>query len=273
MKRHYEIDVVKGIAVALMVIFHVFYMMNHMGFSKPDSSKPFLHSLAQISHLTFITVAGLNLFTSYKRKKDDDKDYYGRKIKRAITLLGFGMLLTFATKHVFGKSQSVKFGILHFMCVAIMLALAIFKFDESYGDKKEKIKKSTTILLMVIILVFTLMNLPNVGKHPIANKLCKNNPLVCFMLGLYGKYNRHIGSLDHHSVFSKFPYFALGLIIGKNFFNKKNKKIVNLEKHKNNKIIKSLAWLGKNSLNVYLVHWVILYGIIYMVGGRAIKIN
>ena len=80
MTRYMELDIIKGIAVILMVIFHIFYLMNNMGFTTLDPNGNFLSTMAQISHYAFIIVAGMNIFLSYK-KTNDKKKYKKNKLK------------------------------------------------------------------------------------------------------------------------------------------------------------------------------------------------
>ena len=299
MKKRYEsIDIIKGIAVILMIFFHIFYMMNNMGFNKIDSSGPFLRAIAQISHITFIICAGVNLYLSYNNNKckesgsSDKKElktnnnFYKKKILRSLQLLFYGMVMTVLTKHVWGSKNSVKFGILHFMGVAILLSLLVFKLDNN-----KKSINTMLITLISIIVLFIILGNSNLGN----SKLCKTFPFLCFILGSYGKHNYNFGSLDHHAIFHKYPYFAIGLMFGgllltksvksesvksesvksKSVKSKSDKSESNDSpiKKPTNLLVKILSYLGKNSLNVYLIHWFILYGIIYMFGGRPIVKN
>ena len=54
---------------------------------------------------------------------------------------------------------------------------------------------------------------------------------------------------------------SIGLLIGKYIVILKNKELIDHKnKNKNKNIIsKSLSWIGKNSLEIYIVHWIILY--------------
>lgn len=272
MKRNTEIDVIKGLSVVMMVTFHIVYVMNNMGFNKPNSSGFFWSMLAKISHLTFITIAGINLYINYKNKilenknltKKDKTKYYFRKIKRALVLLLLGLVMTYTTKKIFGSNKSVKFGILHFMCSAILISIIVLKVNDI-------IPKSISYSLIGLIIIFTLLQQYSINKN--FSGICKKVPMICFILGIYGSFNANIGSLDHHSIFSKYPFFALGMLIGKSFFGKNNKKIIDLEPCKNNKIVKGLKWLGEHSLEVYMIHWVIIYGIVYLAGGRPMINN
>ena len=270
-KRYLEIDIIKGVSVVLMVFFHVFYLMNNMGFNKPDSSSGFLKSIASISHLTFITVAGINFYLSFKDKNNKDqlnKTYYFKKIKRALLLLGFGMVITFITQYVFGSNKSVKFGILHFMSVAIMISSMTLWTSQKVSNKKTF---DTINSFLTICVVALLMFMNYKSKSKTIQSICQSVPFLCFIVGIYGSFNWHIGSLDHHSVISKYPYFGAGMLIGKLLYGNNSKQLIDLEKYKDNWFVKTFAWLGKNSLNIYLIHWFVLYGIIYLCGGRPQK--
>jgi len=255
MVRYLEIDIIKGVAVILMVFFHIFYMMNNMGFNKINSSGVILKSIAKISHLTFITMAGLNFYISYKKNKNKNK-FREKQLIRSCKLMFFAMTITYLSQITFGNSKSVKFGILHFMSVAIVISLFIVNIP--------------TLIIGIMILLFFLNNYSS-GNGEQFSSICKKTPFLCFVFGIYGSYNYDIGSLDHHSLLSKYPFFGIGMILGHLFYKNDKKRIINLDKYKNNKIIKLLTWLGKNSLFIYILHWIVLYGIIYICGGRPIK--
>ena len=59
--RFLELDLLKGIAVILMIVFHFYYMMKMTGSGNPNIYSGILKTFARISHTTFITVIGINL--------------------------------------------------------------------------------------------------------------------------------------------------------------------------------------------------------------------
>ena len=274
--RHHELDIIKGVAVILMITFHIFYMMNNMGFNKIDSSSFPLSFIAKISHLTFITVSGINMFLSFKRYRekflkssDEEKKYirrkfYLNKIKRSTVLLGLGMVMTFLSKKAFGDRLSVKFGILHFMGTAILLSLGIFRLSEKSFSKIRNI-------LILIIPLFTLLSSSFISRSKTAVKICEKVPLLCFMSGIHNTSNYNLASLDHHSIFTKFPFYSAGILIGSILLNKKSvdKKDYNVQSL--SLINKLLSIIGKKSLSIYMIHWFILYGIIHSLGGEPVS--
>ena len=55
MKRYDEIDILKGIAVILMVIFHIFYFPNQYGFREIEYDTIPLKITARVAQIIFIT--------------------------------------------------------------------------------------------------------------------------------------------------------------------------------------------------------------------------
>ena len=72
MNRYLEIDVIKGIAVILMIIFHIFYLMNNMGMNQIDSSKGIIALTAPLAHYSFLIFC---IFLQNCKRRDRDKLY------------------------------------------------------------------------------------------------------------------------------------------------------------------------------------------------------
>ena len=64
--RFPEIDIVKGIAVTFMVIFHFFYLAYFMNVKKFPIDKGVLRFLAKSAHTTFIFMVGVNKLIVYR---------------------------------------------------------------------------------------------------------------------------------------------------------------------------------------------------------------
>ena len=70
MKRYEEIDVLKGIAVICMVVFHFFYFPNQYGFKEIRYDTFTLKTIAKVAQIIFITCVGINLTFSKNKTKD-----------------------------------------------------------------------------------------------------------------------------------------------------------------------------------------------------------
>ena len=135
----------------------------------------------------------------------------------------------------------VKFGILHFMAFSSLLVLP-------FVDSPKIISGIIGITIFIRYLV---------NKNPM--KFMNINPKFAFITGLYSSY----GAVDHFPITPWIIFICIGLILGRVITNKKNsEKLKELEDkkiRKDNKLTKGLQWCGKNSLEIYIVHWVILF--------------
>ena len=82
MKRYDEIDILKGIAVICMVVFHFFYFPNQYGFKEIEYNTNLLKITAKIAQIIFITCVGVNLVFA-KNKNSDPYVHVQRVMKIA----------------------------------------------------------------------------------------------------------------------------------------------------------------------------------------------
>ena len=60
-----EIDILKGVAVVCMIIFHLFYFPNQYGFKEIEYDTVTLKTIAKVAQIIFITCVGINLVFSF----------------------------------------------------------------------------------------------------------------------------------------------------------------------------------------------------------------
>lgn len=244
-KRFIEIDFLKGLAIISMVIFHYFYLSTQMKIKTYNCRNGILKWLAKFAHLTFITVSGLNLAISTSNKKKSN--FIKHKLKRGLHLIIIGLIISYLTKIEFG-SLFVKFGIMHFIGTATIIS-------SFYAD----LPNFSMILSLVIFLMSGILSVTKI-KYKFLN-FCSKSPLFCFIMGIFNvKYN----SMDHFSIIPYLGYFSLGIGLAYVLYNVKQKSrkfsfLGFIEKYKNNKIIKMISWLGKNSLSIYTIHFLALW--------------
>jgi len=259
-KRFFEIDFLKGFATIFMIIFHFFYLMYFMDIVKFEIKQGILHAMAKIAHTIFIFMVGINSAISYNKFKDKNKklykedytsfknQYIGKVARRALFLLLAGFTMTVLSYLGFGN-LFVKFGIFHFIGVALLLAIPVV------GNKF--LALATTLLIGII---YVLSNTPRLRAF--FSTQCQNVPFLCFISGVY---NIRFSSLDH---FSLIPYFGLvtfGIFIGHLLYTSKKRKFVEkekeekFEKYEKNNIVKNISLMGKNSFIIYFFHFVLFY--------------
>ena len=257
--RFIEIDIIKGVAVVFMVIFHFFYLSYFMGVKEYPIDSGILKFLAKTAHTIFIIMVGVNMAVSYqanKKKKNSYDTYFGKQAKRAIFLLIAGLLVSYASYLGFGDLY-VKFGIFHFIAAGIILG-------QIFIDNK-----IIAIIGAITIFLATIM----VDKSSMFfYQKCQNVPMTCFITGFA---NVKYSSLDHFPILPYLGYICLGIALGHTFYNNMERvSPINfsentINKIEENKISKSLALLGKNSLAIYFTHFPLFYFILKKYSNRV----
>jgi len=235
MKRYIEIDVLKGIAVICMVVFHIFYYPHRYGFKEIKYTTFPLPLIAKIAQFIFIGCVGINLVFVYsKKEKETGEEYYTKQIQRILKLVICALLMTLFTYVVFGDGF-IKFGILHFIALSSLLLLPILG--------KPRIIQG----LMILVSALYLLNQTN-------PQLFQTIPdHLAYVSGFHYKW----GAFDYFPLIPWLLILCLGVLLGHEYIDKKpdflSKEVEEFP------LVKGLQYIGSKSLEIYMVHWVILY--------------
>ncbi len=247
--RYPEIDMIKGIAVILMVIFHFFYLAYFMNIKNYPIDSGILNCMAKFAHTVFILIVGVNLALSYQKakvKKMSDNEFLGKSIKRSFFLFLAGTIVSIFSYLAF-DSMFVKFGIFQFIATAIIISQFVLK---------NHILQLFWALIVILVFVF---------KDYFSNMLydnCLKIPLICFVTGLY---NVKYSSLDHFPLIPYLTFVFLGMFMGNLLYKKGNRNFDGeiIDKLQENSLLKMLSFLGKRSLQIYFIHFPILYFLLF----------
>ena len=222
------LDIFRGIAIVLMVVFHFSFDLNNFGILELDLKHgDFWRYFRFLIVSMFVFSAGISLFLAHKNGINWKKVKY-----RLLILSGASLLVTIGSYSQFPNTW-IYFGILHF-----------FLFSSFAGLLFIKIPKISFILGIAVIIGynFQLINmhwLYNFLQSPLRLPLSYTQDLAnvipwfgVFLLGI------SFASLNLHKLF--FDNF---------FFNSSHK------------VNKGFSFLGKHSLVIYLVHQPILFGL------------
>ena len=225
--RLVELDVLRGWAVFLMILFHICYDLNYFEYVRIDIYQGafwlyFRNSIVAI----FLLCMGISLSLAHMPHIKWDK------LKKRILVLGVASVLVSVTTYLVFPSAWVYFGILHFILLATLLGLFFLPYP-----------RFSLIFYFFLFLAYT-MDYIN-------------------MFWLWESIDTHIITLPQHTVdFVRFiPWFSVVLIgifmvtyrfhtkiLQHNFFS------ISL---KHNKV---LEFLGKHALVIYLIHQPIFFG-------------
>jgi len=116
-KRFWEIDALRGIAIVLMIIFHIAFDLSYFGNYSLDIHSGLWRLLGRTTASIFILLAGISLSLSHSRSAAGMEKYLTRGLK----ILSWGLLITLITR-LFFPEEFIIFGILHFIGLSIILA-------------------------------------------------------------------------------------------------------------------------------------------------------
>jgi len=112
--RYWEIDFARGLAVILMLAFHIFFDAYYFG--KIELSGPFWYYFPRFIGGMFIFISGYTTSVAYGKAK-------ARVLRKVFRLAAIAAGITAAT-YVFAPEEVVIFGILHFFSLATFVSIA-----------------------------------------------------------------------------------------------------------------------------------------------------
>ena len=220
-KRYLEVDFIRGIALLLMVAFHLCFDLNYFHYIDIDIRhgldwRYFRYLILSL----FIGTVGISLVLA-----NQEHINYKKVALRAAKLLLASILISIAS-YILNPNMWIYFGVIHFILVGSLLGLLFIRIP--------------TLSLVLGIIVIALFNLELINMHWLYND---------FRIPLHlPKYTEDLVQFV--------PWFAL-ILIGI-FIGKKRWFIFNL---KESPIVNPIIFLGRHALIIYLVHQPILFGI------------
>lgn len=113
-QRVWEVDLLRGVGLFLMIYFHIIYDMKEIFQYNVVYENGINYYIGKASGVLFIFASGISCFLS------------SNNIKRSFRILTFALLISLVT-HLYNPNLGVKFGILHFLGVSILLSPAFKK--------------------------------------------------------------------------------------------------------------------------------------------------
>lgn len=219
--RIWWLDFLRGIALIMMVYFHLVYDLKEF-YNLPISYESGINFyIGKVSAILFMLISGISSSLSKSN------------IKRGIRVLGFALILSLIT-HLYNPLYGIKFGILHFLGVSMLLS-PLFN----------KINKYILVLLGTSILF-------------LGNFVTKISTSLTFLFPL-GITSGPFMSSDYYPLVPWFGLFLYGLALGKFLFAEKRSHFpTNI---KDNVISK----VGQKTLPIYLLHQPVILIVLFLI--------
>lgn len=238
-KRFWEIDLLRGVAIILMIAFHALYDFNYLLGYNFDLNSGMFQYIGRTSAVIFIFLVGVSLTLSRSRSVEmnlPSQRMHSKYIKRGVTIFSWGLIITFLT-WLFLKDGVVIFGILHFIGLSIIVAYPFLKLR--YYN-----------ILIGAGLIFA-------GQY--LGHITFDFPWLLW-LGLK-PYNFY--SLDYFPLIPWFGVILIGIFTG-NFLYPNYTRKFDIKNHSEFLPIRLLCMFGKRSLLIYLIHQPILIALLYI---------
>ena len=240
--RFWEIDFTRGIAVVMMVIYHVYFDISHFGsYSGFD-----LCWLGRITGILFISLVGLCLTLSYSRAEKKGEANFLKYAKRGVKIFSIGLLISLATWVLFPK-RFIVFGILHFIGVAVILGYFF-------------VKRSTLTLPLGIVTIFLGWCLSGFGSEWGWGGARFDFPWLLWL----GAVPRGFRTFDYYPLLPYFGFVLIGIYLGNLLYPGCKRRFALPEI--SNRFVAAVCWLGRNSLKIYLTHQPLIVSILMLLG-------
>ena len=220
-KRLPEIDALRGLAILGMIVFHFFFDLDYLGIFASDMWSGGWLVAARAGQFLFLGLVGFSVALS-------SRGFRGQLV-RGVRIFGLGMLVSFFT-WIFAGDDFVKFGVLHFIGVVVVIA-SCFKGRPGF-----------TLLLAAASFIL--------GEY------FKTLMVGVGFLFPFGLVRAGFSSLDYFPIFPWLSVVLVGLVVGEFYRSRWKYGDVFL-----------LSWMGRRSLLIYLIHQPILIGVLMVLKG------
>lgn len=239
--RFWELDALRGVAIIMMVIFHLMWDLWFFGVL-PDVElyAGFWKYFQRTTATLFIGLVGVSLTVSYRRKRRRSNatgslfPYFAR---RGLTLIAWGVLFHLVVWTL--GIGVVHFGVLHLIGTSIILAYP-----------------------------FLTLRWPNLflglGIIALGGYVAGIHPDTAWWVWL-GMHPIPYAAVDYFPLIPWFGVVLLGIFIGNTLYDENGLKIA-LPDLSHWLPVRTLGFLGRHSLFIYLIHQPLLFAILVLIG-------
>lgn len=124
--RRWEVDTLRGVAVILMMLFHLTWDLQYIGLVPVNVYTVPWQIFARSVGSMFLFLLGVSLVLRATRQSPSpnqrpDRQFWQDSLRRGGVLFGLGMVITLATYWIIGEAY-VRFGVLHLLGLVLILA-------------------------------------------------------------------------------------------------------------------------------------------------------
>lgn len=238
-ERLWEIDALRGVAIVMMVVYHLLWDLASLG-DYDIALRSGFWSYWQIATASLFTgLVGLSLTLSYNRERQirPTSSLWSKYIIRGLTIFTWGLVIGLVTYLALGTGYYVRFGILHLIGLSIILAYPLLRFRW---------------LNLALGVALTLLG-------PAIESLPLDLPALEWLAPTPGS------GVDYAPLIPWFGRVLIGVFLG-NMLYPGGQRRFSLPELGHSRLIMPLRLLGENSLLIYLLHQPILLATLALLG-------
>lgn len=240
--RFLEIDVTRGIAICMMILFHTVFDISFFGIAPLNVSTGFWRWFAMATATLFLLVAGISLVVSHARSSVRLSGFALTKkfLKRGAGIFALGLLVTLAT-WLYLREGFVIFGILHLIGVSVMISPFFFRFGK-----------------------YNILS----GLLCIAGGFFTRSVHGLVWLLPLGIYPASFVSVDYTPLIPWFGAVLIGMGVGEFLYSGGIRRFE--VPHLPGRVAAPLAFVGQHSLAIYLVHQPVIILLLAVITGTNV---
>ena len=237
-KRFWEIDCLRGIAVVMMIIFHILYDLNYFNIFKLELYSGFFLLFFYPFAVVFLLLVGVSLTLSHSQVSNrlTEKQLQLKYLKRGLKIFGLGLIITLAT-FLYIQEGFIVFGVLHCIGISIILAYPFLRF------RYQNLILGTILVLLGIII--------------------KNFIFDFYWLVWLGFIPSNFYTVDYFPLLPWFGVVLIGIFLGNSLYSNYKRRF-HLKDFSGFMVVRFICFLGRHSLIIYFIHQPILIGIIHL---------
>lgn len=225
----------------MMVIYHLVYDLYYFGVSDAIFTNPFWFYFQRVTASAFILLVGVSLALRVQRIDAAGQTLaFAPFARRGLLILGWGIVITLITWLVLGPAMAIRFGILHFIGVSIMLAYPFVRW------------RQRNLALGLALFV--------AGK--IVQQLSIEQPWLLW-LGVEPVGYTYV---DYFPLLPWFGVVLIGIWLGNTAYQDAERRFY-LPDWQLPTVTAPLGWLGRHSLTIYLIHQPLLFALLIPILG------
>ncbi len=256
--RFTEIDICRGIAILMMVLFHTLFDISFFGIAPVNVESGVWRYFAYATATLFLLIVGVSLVVSHARAATMISGFSLAKkfLLRGAGIFFLGLLVTVAT-WLYLREGFILFGILHLIGISVMLSPLFFRF------------KKYNVILGIACILIGLFLISHMGLND--TPVISGNPvgiIFPFLLLPFGIHSAAYWAVDYTPLFPWFGVVLVGMGIGEFLYGAGVRRFSTPQFPE--LLVRPLSFLGRHSLVIYLVHQPVIILLLAAVTGAKV---